>query len=198
MRLKMQLKISLKNSKIGNVPNLSLPPGVSCAPDIPCLTEGCYAMKAYRLYPGTRKAWNSNLEFYNEDPSEFFREFLQWLIKHNPKRFRLFVGGDFPDEDFLMHANILAIRAPKTKFLVFTKRYDYDYRNKPENLQVILSTWPGVPLPENTDLPWAWLEGDDRRSKNRPHFVCPGGCTNCEHKCWDFISADIPVVFKKH
>lgn len=194
----MRLKISLRNSKIGKVPNLSLPPGTSCVPDIPCYNEGCYAMKAYRLYPGTRNAWDSNLQFYNEKPLLFFAEFSAWLSQHKPKRFRLFVGGDFPSWDFYVHMTILAQLYPKTKFLIFTKRYDYDYSLKPDNLQVILSTWPGMPLPENTNLPWAWLEEDDRRPKNQTYLVCPGGCTNCNHKCWDFISAHTPVVFKKH
>jgi len=194
----MRLKISLKNSKIGNVPNLSLPPGTTCVPHIPCYTEGCYAMKAYRLYPGTRNAWDSNLQFYNENPSGFFWDLQEWLVKHNPERFRLFVGGDFPKEDFCFRTITLAHMFPETKFLVFTKRYDYDYSLKPENLQVILSIWPDVPLPKNKELPWAWLAEDERRPKDQAHFVCPGGCTTCAHKCWDFISAHTSVVFKKH
>lgn len=194
----MRLKISLKNSKIGNIPNLSLPPGTSCVDDIPCFTDGCYAMKSYRLYPGTRNAWDTNLEFYKRQPNQFFFELKEWMIKHNPKRFRLFVGGDFPDLDFYSRFAIMCYGLPGTQFLVFTKRYEYDYFLKPDNLQVILSIWPGVPLPENKELPWAWLEEDERRPKNQTHLVCPGGCTSCDHKCWNVISSKISVVFKKH
>ena len=97
----MQLKISNGNMKIGNISNLSMAPGLSCVDGVPCLGDGCYAMKAFKLYPGTRKAWTSNLELWERDSNLFFEEFNGWLKKNKPERFRLFVGGDMPSEAFL-------------------------------------------------------------------------------------------------
>jgi len=194
----MQIKISKKNSKIGSVPNLSLTPGASCVPGIPCFTDGCYAKNAYLRFPNVKKAWDANLKFYEDNSEKFFDEFNTWLRKNKPERFRLFVGGDFPGPAFYYMLEGLASGHPDTSFLVFTKRYEYDYSGKPDNLQVVLSTWPGVPLPTNTDLPWAWLEEDARRRKSYPHFVCPGGCQDCGHSCWDKLDSKTHVTFPRH
>ena len=194
----MQLKISLNNSKIGKIPNLSLPPGVSCAPGVPCFNEGCYAKGPYNRYPATKAAWDSNYKLFIENSAKFFAEWDEWLTKHKPKRFRIFVGGDFPSESFYFMTEGLAIEHPKTSFLAFTKRYDYDYSRRPENLQIVLSTWPGWPLPTNTSLPWAWLSEDFRRRKSAPHYACPGGCGDCPFFCWDKLDKDTHVVFPRH
>lgn len=194
----MRIKISSRNSKIGNIPNLSLTPGESCVPGVPCYTEGCYALNAYNRWPNVQNAWDANLEFYEEDPTRFFSEFGQSISAIEPERFRLFVGGDFPDEYFYnIFSKMIVSNHEKTSFLVFTKRYEYDYDNLPVNLKVILSTWPGLPLPTRTDIPWAWLEEDPRRP-DQDYFVCVGNCTNCGHICWDKVSPDCPVVFRKH
>ena len=195
----MKLKISNGNTKLGKIPSISMPPGLSCIDCAPCLTEGCYAMKAFRQYPAVRKAWTSNFEFWTNDSDKFFDEFNTWLKKNKPERFRLFVGGDLPDEKFLEEMILMTRLHPDTSFLVYTKRYEYDYSGKPDNLQVVLSTWPGVPLPTNTDLPWAWLEEDARRRKSYPHFVCPGGCSDtCNFSCWDKLDSKTHVAFPRH
>jgi len=50
------VKISNGNTKLGRIPNISLPPIKACGKDVPCKSD-CYALKAYRQYPATRKAW---------------------------------------------------------------------------------------------------------------------------------------------
>jgi hypothetical protein len=191
----MELRISRENTKLGKIPNFSTTPGVSCVPGIPCFSEGCYAMKAYQQYPNVREAWGSNLELYFSNPGVFFKDWDGWLTRHKPKHFRMFVGGDFPDEAFYMKACKVIKKHPDTEFLVFTKRYDYEYWDSPPNLTVILSVWPGVPLPENLGLPWAWLEEDPRKPELDLYILCEGMCQPCGKKCWG-IKADI--VFKKH
>ena len=196
----MTIKISEGNSKIKNVANLSLPPVVTCVKNVPCATEGCYALGSWNRYPNVRAAWGTNLEFYKSDPKRFFSEFSQWIFKHQPERFRLFVGGDFPDEKFAKSYMSLCGLYPTTQFLVFTKRYSIDFSSKPDNCQVILSTWPGLTLPKNKDLPWAWLEGDIRIPADAYYLRCPGDCSSevCGHKCWGFIDKDTAVCFPKH
>lgn len=193
----MQLKISKNNSKIGKIPNLSLTPGTSCVPEIPCYREGCYARNSYNRFPATKKAWDSNLELWNSDSGQFFTDWDRWLTKHRPERFRIFVGGDFPSQSFYFMVKFLAETHQETSFLAFTKRYNYIYETKPDNLQIVLSTWPGVPLPSNRGLPWSWLKEDDRRPEV-DCYVCQGGCTDCGFQCWNKLDADTHVVFKKH
>lgn len=191
------VKVSDKNSKIGNIANLSLPPGSTCVPGIPCYDEGCYALQCYKMFPNVRTAWQYNLSNYRLYPILFFEHLEEWLQENNPIRFRLFVGGDFPDEVFFKMFNDGVWKFPQTNFLVFTKRYDYDYTVAAPNFKIILSCWPGVPLPENTDLPRAYLKEDERRPKDS-YVMCPGKCFECNHKCWDMVDSFFPVVFPKH
>jgi len=193
----LQLHISEKNSKIGAIPNISLTPGVSCVPGIPCVSTGCYALKAYNRYPNVRKAWDENLAYYKENSVKFFTDLSSYLRENSCERFRFFVGGDFVDEEFYFLSAAVARVYSETKFLAFSKRYNYDYSKRPENLQIILSVWPGWTLPENTDLPWAWLECDPRRPKT-DFFMCGGSCSECSHQCWYAINSRFPVVFPKH
>lgn len=192
----MELKVSERNGKIGEVPNLSLSPGESCVPDIPCYTDGCYAEAAYKRWPNVKNAWDSNLELYNRDPDLFFEEFKTWLQGDRPKRFRMFVGGDFPDLEYFTRFNIIARWFMGIKFLTFTKRYDYNFVYAPTNSKIILSTWPGYPLPKDTNMAWSWLEEDDRKPEN--YIRCVGNCDTCGHLCWDAVNPDLHVVFPKH
>lgn len=197
-----QLKISPGNKKIGKIPNLSFPPGVTCTPDIPCLNDGCYAMKAYRMYPNVREAWDSNYRLYLEDQSAFFSELIMFFHEHHPERFRLFVGGDCPDEAFFVSMCDILYAWPAVNVLMFTKRYEWALANLsqiPPNFKVVLSMWPGKPLPEGWEaLPSAWLEEDARRPKDQIHIKCPGSCSDCEHQCWDALSTELPVFFNRH
>ncbi len=192
----MELKVSKKNGKIGEVPNLSLTPGTSCVPDIPCFTEGCYANAAYKRWPNVKNAWDSNLELYKRDPDQFFEDLKSWLRENKTKRFRMFVGGDFPDLDYFTRFNIIARHFMGVQFLTFTKRYEYNFVYAPNNSKIILSTWPGYPLPKDESVPWAWLEEDDRKPEN--YIRCVGNCSDCGHLCWSAVSVDLHVVFPKH
>ena len=192
----MSLHISKGNTKIGNIANVSLPPGLSCRKDVPCFMEGCYARSAFRMYPTVRKAWTENLEYYQEFPDKYFKGVAEAAKYYT--LFRWHVSGDIVDEKYLEGMKQVALSCPNTRFLCFTKRYDYDYSGIPENLIIVLSTWPGLELPNNDSLPWAWLMNDVRRPLNGMYLVCPGNCSVCENKCWNLIDKDIPVVFQKH
>ena len=200
----MKLKVSRGNSKIGEVPNISLPPVTTCQPGVPCVND-CYALKAYNRWPAPRNAWDSNLQLYTEDPERFFDELCIYLSLSNANRFRFFVGGDFPDIDFTAKVFDIATTYSDISFLAFTKRYDYMkelLQVIPDNFKVVLSIWPGLPVPDLTaSLPSAWLKEDARFSvffKDSPYIRCPGKCDNCGYKCWAAINPELPVVFNKH
>jgi hypothetical protein len=194
----MKLKISEGNSKIGRVPNISLPPIKSCRLGVPCFKD-CYAMKAYRQYANVRSAWDNNLELYNKDWRAYFVDLDDYLFNKRPDRFRFHVAGDIIDQKYLAQMLWTASMFPDTKFLAFTKRYDLDMSEPvPDNLTLVLSVWPGMELPEKTQLPWAWLAEDVRRPKKEPFISCPGKCDSCSHKCWGGISSDLHVVFERH
>jgi len=191
----MRLKISEGNSKLGKIPNLSLPPITTCRVDVPC-AEACYARKSYRMYLNVRNAWDSNWALYQEDPELFFGDLINYLARKKPERFRLHVSGDCPDQRYFNRMADIFHHFQGTKCLMFTKRYDLQMSGT--TIKVVLSTWPGMDLPENNNLPWAWLEEDPRLPKDEPYIHCPGGCDACGMRCWDGVSAELPVVFSRH
>ena len=194
----MKLTISKGNSKLGAIANLSLPPGEACRPDVACLRNGCYALKAFTMYAGTRKAWGGNLNLWRTSPQAFRKQLDIWLQKRRPDRFRFHVGGDIPDREYFLMIRSIASNFPGTKFLVFTKRYDIltpaDFQRLPGNLTVILSRWPGVPAPAGgfDAVPNAWLAEDPERPQNADE--CSGKCDICGD-CWGRSS---DIVFHRH
>lgn len=196
----MRLKISERNTKLGKIPNFNLPPVVTCAEGVPCGSSGeCYSIQAWVQYPSTRKAWQSNLDFYKEDPAEFFKEFRLYLKKKQPKYFRMFSAGDFPDEVFWQwFRRVAAYTGESTQFLVYTKRYnDWKFEDVPSNVTLVFSTWPGWPLPAGEkEFPFAWLKEDPRRPVDN-YFMCKGHCDAC-FACWGRLDKDTDVIFKRH
>lgn len=192
------LRISSGNTKIGKTPNLSLPPVTTCRTDALCFAD-CYAAKFYRIYPNVRAAWDFNLHLYKTNPDQFFSELAIYLTMKTPERFRLHVSGDFPDVEYFSRIADVFSAYPNTSVLAFTKRFDYPLDEAPRNMKIVLSAWPGMDLPSNIDrYPVAWLDSDPRRPVGTPYISCPGSCVECEFACWHGVSAELPVVFKKH
>lgn len=194
----MRLVISKGNSKIGGVPNVSLPPGESCRKDVPCFNDGCYARTPMRLYPSVRKAWSGNLEYALADMTKYMDDISDYCALNKPKRFRWHVSGDILSQEYLDEVISIALDYPWIKFLCFTKMYHLDFSGKPKNLHIVLSTWPTLTLPKNHELPWAWIEKDIRIPADQHYFRCPGNCAECKHICWDKLDKNVHVVFPKH
>ena len=178
----MRIKISPGNQKLGDIPNISLAPIYSC-PTAPC-NRYCYAVRIYHRGNTTRRAWKSNLDFYKENPINFFFELRSWLTVKSPTEFRWHVGGDIPDYHYFWNMLHIAREFPNIKFLAFTKRYLYIkhkyYTSIPKNLTLIFSVWPGWKMPRTT-RPKAFILGD-RRAKN--YIKCVGRCDRC-YKCFN-------------
>ena len=193
-----ELKISEGNTKLGTIPNLNLPPGVTCAKGVPCFNDGCYAVQSWTQYPNVRKAWQNNYDLYLEDPVDYFCQFSQYLGEKKPEYFRLHSSGDFPDRLYWEMFRDTCYRYPATKFLAFTKKYhEVDFNYVPKNLSLVMSIWPGWDLPETKEFPWAWLEEDVRRPMNGYWLRCTTACFNCK-VCWNKLDGDTAVVFNRH
>ena len=198
----LPIRISTGNSKLGQrVYNINLPPISACIADAPCIKE-CYAMKAWVQYPNVREAWGLNLETYRHDPSQYFGAIYDYLMIHpNMKLFRWHSAGDMPDANYWLGVQQIAAAFPRISFMIFTKQYKFDYTSAPKNLNVIISTWPGMDVPdvstENSahKLPWAWID-EDPRAPDQHVFRCPGKCDECGYECWENKTLD--VVFKLH
>lgn len=67
------VKISGGNSKMGNIPSVSLPSVITCR-QCAC-QEKCYARRLERLRPAVRNAYQHNLDVLNSDPETYRQAF---------------------------------------------------------------------------------------------------------------------------
>ena len=186
------MKISKGNSKLGAIPNISLTPIKSCANCSSCRKD-CYALKAYRQYPATRKAWDHNLAQARRDPDQYFHGVYQYIRGKSPAFFRWHVSGDILSQGYLASMSAIADSCPGTTFLCFTKRHDLDYSRVPDNLVMRFSIWPGMALPKQA-FPFAWLQDGTETRIPKTAIKCPGSCENCK-ACF---TSTKDVYFNKH
>ncbi len=203
MSLDGRLSITQGNMKMGrgkHAPHsISLPPGRTCAPGVPCLQD-CYARKSmYRLYHNVRTAWDHNLSIWQRTPGRFEQVVTGHVAQHRPHFFRWHIGGDIPDLLYLEMMARVAANVPNTKFLCFTKRHDFALvfaDRLPQNLQLVLSMWPGFGDVDAT-FPRAWMQdGTEDRVPNNV-LECPGCCEQCG-MCWHLSQLGRDVYFHKH
>lgn len=177
--------ISSGNSKLGNIPNVSLTPIKTCPSDAPCYRK-CYAMKAYRMYEVVRKAWDTNTAMVLgsvHTRQEYFDQVRNYLFDKTPEHFRWHVAGDIPDQDYLKRMYKVARQSPGTQHLVFTKRLYLNYGHRPKNMSVRLSMWPGWGNTSRKKLPRAWCQDGTETRIPEGTPVCSGSCITCK-KCW--------------
>jgi hypothetical protein len=196
-------KISDGNMKLGKIPNVSLTPCKACSPDAPCKKK-CYAMKAYRMYPLVRKAWDINTKEVATNREKYFADIRKFLAKKKPKYFRWHVAGDIPDVEYLGQMIQIAYEFRETKFLAFTKRHDiiekYFGDDAPLNLEIVMSMWPGwgkATAGKAQGFRRAWMQDGTETRVPKDAIECPGFCENCG-MCWSLGKLGRDVVFNAH
>jgi len=197
---KLYISISNGNSKMGRIPSISLPPVSSCKSGVPCAKD-CYARKAYRCYKNTKNAYDRNLTIYSRDFFDYFNQIHKFLKDKMPRFFRWHVSGDIQSQFYLDKMIDLARIHPKTKFLAFTKRYEFNYNNVPENLSIVFSMWPSINIPAGRKRGvsgYAWFQdGTETRYNKENTIECPGNCEFCG-MCFNLAKVKKDVVFYKH
>jgi len=191
----MNTIISKGNMKLGKIPNISLPPILSCGNKVEC-AKSCYALKAFRLYPSAKKAWLNNLDLYNSDPNKYFGDIDGYLLKSKPAFFRFHQAGDILNQDYLNRMKVLCRKHKNVKFLCFTKKYNLDFRYKSSNLEIVFSAWPGRNIPKSK-FRIAWLDNGEDNRIPKSAIECPGHCDVCG-MCWNLSKLNKDVKFKIH
>ena len=200
--------ISTDNSKLGIIPNVSLPPIKTCIPNAPC-TKSCYGRRFMVRFKNTRVAYDRNLEILQRDSQEFFNTVNGYFKCFRPRYFRIHPAGDFNlsktnpqiNQDYLNSWFMLAANYPEITFLAFTKCYELDYSNCPENVTVIFSAWFDLPLPDALPdgvrgIAWVQNSAGDETRIPADAFKCLGNCDSC-FECWE-LEQGKSVVFKLH
>ena len=199
-------RISDHNKKIGKILNVNLPPIVSCQPNVPCAKQGCYSMKAWNVYPNTRRARRHNWAKLHEDRSNYFNDIHIRLVgtprqKTYPVFFRWHCDGDIIDQDYLESMKEIAREHSDVRMLAFTKNYHLNLDGLPTNLTIIPSAWPSHPMPNDLDKRFRIAYMYDKRNPDArikgDYFMCSGACTNC-WRCWHINELEKDVVLPKH
>ncbi len=201
------IKISEGNSKIGYIPNISLPPIITCRANTPCAKNGqCYALKSWRQYPNVRNAWKTNLYSYLENPKQYESDIQHYINKKkNMPYFRFHVGGDIPDQAYLEMMKQLALSNNNTLFLTFTKKFFLNFNKLPKNLNIIMSMWKGIDIPQNLRRKhtFAWVDDPKNKDKRinllKNKFTCSNACPTCINRCWTSKQDGVRnIIFNKH
>lgn len=197
------VKISNSNSKMGNIPSVSLPSVVTCR-ECDCQAK-CYARKLERLRPAVRNAYRHNLEVLNNDPETYWREVEAAIML--TRFFRFHVSGDIPDSAYLDKMAEIAEKNEHCQILCFTKKYEIvnnhisDNWGLPDNLHIILSAWDNLPLDNPYNLPVAYVRFRDGHTDAPDNAVnCSGNCSECastDGGCWN-LKVGEAVVFNEH
>jgi hypothetical protein len=197
------MHISPGNRKLGTLPSVSLPPIVTCNCAAGC-TRGklCYAVKMKDYAIGVWKSWANNYRQWLEHPAAFRAELrAEFETINAPRYFRWFVGGDCPDPQFWALIIETAKDFPSVRFLLFTKQYSLIKGRVPANLEVVVSSWPGLPIPAKLRRRFrvAWYRDPENLDPRIPDdaLECPGGCDHCG-MCWSLGEIGRDVVFDKH
>lgn len=202
MQDNQRVSISAGNRKLGDIMNVSITPVLCCPKGVPCAREGCYALKAYRLYPATRKAWDRNARIARTDPESYFSQIATIIADTKPRHFRWHVAGDILAVDYLQQMCEIAEHNRRTQFLAFTKAFNIvnECENTvalPSNLAVIFSAWPGMRIANPHRHPIAWVQdGSEHRVPNNA-TRCPGNCKTCG-MCFELPRLGGDVVFNRH
>lgn len=189
MKKENRVSISKGNKKMGYIPSVSLSPILTCANGCACAKK-CYAAKLCRLRPNVRKAYARNLEILKNDMDNYFIQVKAAAMVS--KYFRFHVSGDIPDMNYLDRMVKLATELPGTTFLAFTKQYNFvnnflQYAQIPDNLKIIFSEWPGMPMDNRYNLPVAHVifKGQEPADNWK---ICGGNCSECACRgvgCWE-------------
>lgn len=188
------MSVSKGNQKLGAVPNVSLPPVKACGNCKHCKHD-CYALKSYRMYPSVRQSWDNNLSLARQKPTAYFGMVREFLAKRSPRFFRWHVSGDILHQTYLENMCKIAREFPETAFLAFTKMHMLDYSDLPDNLTIVFSAWPGMPVGEG--MPIAWMQDGTETRVPDNALECPGNCESCG-MCFNLKSIGRDVVFHKH
>lgn len=200
----MNVKISSGNSKMGAIPSVSLPAGVTCRQDCEC-SKKCYAKRLERMRPSVHQAYQHNYDLLTHDSDTYWREVEASIMMS--RFFRFHVSGDIPDTAYFEHMVDIARTNTHCEILCFTKKYDIVNSHiniigkLPKNLHIIFSGWHDIEMINPYNLPEAHVRYRDGSTTAREDAkLCGGNCTECaitDGGCWTAKHGE-QVVFNEH
>lgn len=195
---KLHVRISGGNTKLGNIPSVSLIPVIDCGNCSQC-ARSCYDLRSDMIYKQSIKARCCNSVILRHDPERYFKEIEAFLTWQYPRAFRWHIGGDIKDVQYLDNMVRIAESHKEIVFLCFTKMFHVvnEYldggKTFPLNFHLLFSGWNGLDMPNPHDLPTAHVILPNGTSAPDGTRLCTGNCTECMRKnrlCWSIGSGE--------
>ena len=200
-----QVSISGGNSKMGEIPSVSLMPILTCGDCKNTCGRKCYAAKLANIRKSVMYAYARNTVMWEQDPHKYFSSVEKKIGMS--RYFRFHVSGDIPNRYYFKQMIQIARNNTHCEILVFTKKWflvnhwikENGLENIPKNLHIIFSAW-GDFKPVNTyNLPVAEVvfKGSEPLEDWK---VCGGNCTDCACRgvgCWTLKQGET-ICFKEH
>ncbi len=190
--------LSRGNMKIAkNTLIFNLPPVKTCPNNASCRAT-CYAVPAYRLYPGVRFKYDSNWHMAQNEIELLRGEIVAQLERERGFEIvRLHSSGDFFSQEYLDMWTAIAEQFPKIHFYTYTKAdkvLDFSKADSLKNFNIIRSFIQG-------HLNYGSMEYLGRMKKKFPKaYICPatkGKDVHCGKECRYCITGKMPL-FKIH
>ena len=195
-----RVSISRGNSKMGDVPSVSLVPYFTCPAGVHC-AGACYAAKLANFRPSVLAAWARNTVLALEYPAIFWAQVRGALAM--TRFFRFHVSGDIPNVEYYNELLGAARDNSHCSILVFTENRALVNNGGeiPENLKIRFSgAFLGIPadenprnIPETRIINEKFLPADNWK-------ICPGNCFNCACRgtgCWTLQPGET-IAFRQH
>lgn len=200
-----KITISSGNSKMGPIPSVSLPAGITCDKNAPCFNL-CYANKIARFRKAVKNSYDKNYDVLKRSPEDYWTQ-VKYVMFTNT-HFRFHVSGDIPDEEYLINMVSACRMNSHCDAMCFTKKYEIvnkyieDGNQIPNNLHIIFSAWPGFEMKNPNKFPEAHVLFNDGSCGTdvKKSVMCSGNCTDCAITgagCWTLKKGQ-NVVLKQH
>lgn len=169
-----KITISCGNSKMGKIPSVSLPSGLTCNNKAPCY-KLCYAHKIERIRKVVKDSYQRNFDVWDNNPDEYWRQVEGAMMMTT--FFRFHVSGDIPNVD--------------------------KGGEIPNNLHIIYSEWPGFYVDNKYEFPEAHIrfkDGSSTVDESRYIYHCSGNCMECVVTgigCWNLTKGQ-QVLIDQH
>jgi hypothetical protein len=194
------ISISKGNKKLKNISSFSLPPVASCLFHTYC-SDKCYAKKAYRAYPNTKNAYDRNFRVAKENLENLKKQLMEYLRSYNGDYFRIHVSGDYYSQEYLNMWIEVCKENPNIHFMSFTKCYTFDYDGKPDNMEVIFSTFDSMPSGTSDKIRNKYNKPIAHAGDSNPdesyYNNCADDCSQCKI-CWNLSENNRGVFFHYH
>jgi hypothetical protein len=121
--MKLKLKISPKNTKLGKIPSFSLSSLKTCPSKTEWCKKNCYAQKCERQYPNVKRAYAINLNATTKET--FVSRMIEEVRNSNSNVMRIHVSGDFFDVRYIYNWIRIAKMCPDITFYGYTRAWEH-------------------------------------------------------------------------